>query len=67
MSRKGKGKMPRSGGRSSILARFVVAPPDKKTDFLIREWRIVAVFILTDGIAARNGSRMRFPWGTLPL
>ena len=28
---------------------------------------IVAVFVLTGEIAARNGSRMRFPWGTLPL
>ena len=67
MTRKGKGKMPRSGGRSSILARFVVASPDTTTDFLIREWRIVAVFVLTGEIEARNGSRMRFPWGTLPL
>ena len=28
---------------------------------------IVAVFVLTGEIEARNGSRMRFPWGTLAL
>ena len=28
MGRKGKGKMPRSGGRSLILPRFAVASPD---------------------------------------
>ena len=64
-------KMPESGGRSSIVVRLAVAPPDIRPISLYGNGTgkdgIVAVFVLTGEIAARNGSRMRFPWGTLPL
>ena len=55
MSRKGKAKMPRSGGRSPIVARFAIVSPDIHSlygDGALGKEGIVAVFALTGGIAA---------------
>ena len=73
MTRTGKRKMPEIGGRSSILVRLAVAKPDTQVSGArfpytgIDKDGIVAVFVLTGGIAARNGSRTRLPCGTVPL